>query len=64
MDLISFQLNSEVGIFFKEKKLLTELESIVKKWKQNSELFKPKHYKMGFIDYLILALSKLLYPIL
>lgn len=64
MDLVSFQLNSEVGIFFKEKKLLTEIEAVVKKWKQNSELFKPQKYKLGFIDYAILALSKLLYPIL
>ncbi|MEI7890579.1 MAG: phosphatidylserine/phosphatidylglycerophosphate/cardiolipin synthase family protein [bacterium] len=64
IDLASFQLNSEVGIFFKEKKLLTELETTIKKWKQNSEIFKPQKHKMRFIDYVILALSKILYPIL
>ncbi len=64
MDLISFQINSEVGIFFKEKKLLAELETVVNEWKKDSELFKPKNYKMRLIDYLILAGMKLLHPIL
>lgn len=64
IDLASFQLNSEVGIFFREKKLLQELEIIVRKWKQNSEIFKPKKYRMRFVDYLILVLSKIFYPIL
>lgn len=64
VDLASFQLNSEVGIFFKEKSLLSELALVVKKWKQNSELFKPQKYKMRFIDYIILILSKIFYPIL
>ena len=64
IDLASFELNSEVGIFFKEKNLLAELQATVKKWKQNSELFQPKKYRMRLIDYLILALSKIFYPIL
>lgn len=64
VDLVSFQLNSEVGIFFKEKQLLSELKVVVRKWKQNSELFKPQKYKMRFIDYIILVLSKIFYPIL
>jgi cardiolipin synthase len=64
IDLVSFQLNSEVGIFFKEKEIVDELEIIVKKWKQNSELFRPLKYKMRLIDYIILILSKILYPIL
>ncbi|HAR99924.1 MAG TPA: hypothetical protein DEA89_00880, partial [Candidatus Moranbacteria bacterium] len=64
MDLLSFQLNSEVGIFFKEKALLDELAITIRKWKQNSEIFKPQKYKMKFIDYVILTLLKILYPIL
>jgi hypothetical protein len=64
LDLASFQLNSEVGIFFKERKLLDELETITQKWKLDSEIFKPQAYKMHLIDYIILTLSKILYPIL
>jgi cardiolipin synthase len=64
MDLASFQLNSEVGIFFKEKKLLAELETVVNQWKKDSEIFKPQNFKMRFIDYIIMALVKLLHPIL
>lgn len=64
MDMFSFNLNSEIGIFFKEKKLLAELETVLKKWKQNSEIFKPQNYKMGIIDYIILTLLKMLRPIL
>ena len=64
MDLLSFALNAEAGIFFKEKKLLAELEAITKKWKKYSVLFKPQKYKMRLIDYLILTLMKILHPIL
>lgn len=64
MDLISFQINSEVGIFFREKKLLAELEAVVNEWKQDSEIFKPKDYRMRLIDYVILAAMKILHPIL
>ncbi len=64
LDLLSFQLNSEAGIFFKNKELLSELEKIVRKWKQNSTIFKAQNHKMRLIDYLILALMKILHPIL
>ncbi len=64
IDLLSFQLNSEAGIFFKEKELLAELEAVIKKWKQHSEIFKPSRHKMSLIDYLILTLMKILRPIL
>lgn len=64
MDILSFELNSEVGIFFKEKDLLEELAVVMQKWKQNSEIFKPQKYKMRFIDYVILTLMKILHPIL
>jgi cardiolipin synthase len=64
VDLVSFELNAEVGIFFKEKKLLQELEIVTRRWKQNSEIFKPHKYKMRLVDYVILLLSKIFYPIL
>jgi cardiolipin synthase len=64
LDMLSFELNSEVGIFFQEKKLLMELSRIVSHWKHNSIKFQPSHYKMKLLDYAILALMKILHPIL
>jgi cardiolipin synthase len=64
MDLFSFSLNSEVGVFFREKKLLQELEQIVENWKKHSTKFEPKRYKMKASDYFALALLKIFRPIL
>ena len=64
MDLFSFGLNSEVGIFFREKKLLQELEQTITGWKKHSIKFEPKKYKMKLSDYLALTLLKIFHPIL
>ena len=64
IDLASFRYNTEVGIFFKDKKLLKELSDILKDWKKESIEFTPKNYKMHLIDYIIFALSKILMPVL
>lgn len=64
LDLLSFQLNSEMGIFFKETKLLNELSSVFERWKTSSTKFHPENYKMKLLDYAIMALSKILRPML
>lgn len=64
MDMFSFALNSEVGIFFREKNLLQELEQVVIGWKKHSTKFEPKRYRMKFGDYFALALLKIFRPIL
>ena len=64
MDLLSFRINSEMGVFFREKKLLHELEQTISTWKKQSAKFEPKKYKMKVGDYLILALLKIFRPIL
>ena len=64
IDLLSFQLNSELGVFFQDKKLLHDLSIILESWKGNSKKFRLHHYKMKLIDWLILALMKVLHPIL
>lgn len=64
IDLLSFQINSEIGIFFQEKKLLEELRKVFEEWKNDSVIFEPKKYKMQPFDYLAIILMKLLYPIL
>ncbi len=64
MDMFSFTLNAEVGIFFREKNLLKELEQVILDWKKHSVLFQPKRYKMKISDYFVLAFLKTFRPIL
>lgn len=64
IDPISFTINAEAGIFFKEKKLLRELSAVTHQWKRNSTRFEPNHYKMKSIDYAISFLTKILRPML
>jgi cardiolipin synthase len=63
-DALSFRLNHEVGIFFREKNAIRELSRIVEEWKRNSTGFEPKKYQLGLVDYIIFALIKILHPIL
>jgi len=64
IDPLSFELNYEAGIFLKEKKLAQKLSGIFEEWKNNSVEFEPKNYKMRAIDYVVLAITKILPPIL
>ncbi len=64
LDILSFELNIEAGVFFREKKLVQEILNVTELWKKNSSKFKPSHYKMKMIDWIILALLKMLHPIL
>lgn len=64
IDLASFRYNSEVGIFFTDKKLIREVSAIIADWKKDSEQYAPKHYKMYSLDYVILLFSKILWPFL
>jgi len=64
LDLLSFSLNNELGLFFKNKKLLSDLSDTFEKWKRDSESFVPEHFKKNWIDWLILIAMKILRPIL
>lgn len=64
IDPLSFEINTEAGIFFQEKKLLNELSVIIEKWKKNSIKFESKQYKMKPIDYVITVVMRLFWPIL
>ena len=64
VDLASFRYNSEVGLFFTDKKLLKEISLILEDWVKESDEYTTHNYKMRTVDYIILALSKILYPVL
>lgn len=64
IDLLSFSLNAEAGIFFQDKTLIREIEDTMENWKRDASEFRPQKYKMKAVDYLILALLKIFSPIL
>lgn len=64
LDYLSFELNSEVGIFLKNKKAILEISRIVKKWRDQSTLFDYKIYKRNWFDYILYPFISFFYRIL
>ena len=64
IDLLSFNILAEAGIFSKQKKLALELKKIISLWKKNSAEFKPSKFKMRLVDYIIFILAKIILPLL
>lgn len=64
IDHLSFEMNTEAGIFFQDKKLLNELSAVIEKWKRNSIKFESVQYKMKPLDYIITVIMRLFWPIL
>jgi len=58
LDFLSFDFNSEVGIFFKNREVASKLNNIAKEWKKDSVLFDYKTYRPRWFDYLLLPLIK------
>jgi cardiolipin synthase A/B len=66
LDFLSFDFNSEIGIFFHDLKVVSKLCRITKEWKENSVLFDYKTYKPKWFDYILsplINLSSLFYRI-
>lgn len=63
-DFLSLNILSEAGVFSKQKKLAVELKEIIENWKKESDEFVPQKFKMKFLDYIILALAKVIFPLL
>lgn len=53
IDFLSFDYNSEIGVFFEKKKEVENLKKIVEKWKGKSFLFDPKTFKPHWYDYIL-----------
>ena len=53
LDYVSFNLNSELGIFFNETKTVQKLINIFEEWEKNTILFDFKNQKPNFIDYIL-----------
>ena len=53
LDFLSFEMNSEVGIFFKDSSAVRRLSDIVKEWKRGAVLFDPRYHKPKVLDYIL-----------
>ncbi len=53
LDFFSFDFNSEVGVFFKDLKVVGKLSEIAGDWKKNAVLFDRKNQKPKWFDYIL-----------
>lgn len=53
LDFLSFEINSEVGIFLKDKDAVQKLVQIMTDWKKDAVLFDAPNYKPKIIDYIL-----------
>jgi cardiolipin synthase len=64
MDLASFKLNSEIGIFIQDKQALSEVKEIVNIWRQDSIKIETKKHKLNWFDFFLMRFIALFYSIL
>ena len=64
MDILSFNFNVEVGVFFRQKALVRDLSVIIDKWKGESREFMDAVDKIKIWDRILITILKIFYPIL
>jgi cardiolipin synthase len=62
-DILSFGLNVEAGIFFRQKDIINSLKHLIDRWKRESIMFMPRDNKISFWDRVLLSIFKFFYPI-
>jgi len=63
MDVLSFNLNMEAGVFFQQKDLVADLKNIIEHWKREAVHFEATGQKIKFLDRFLIAIFKIFYPI-
>lgn len=63
MDLLSFHWNIEVGVLFRQKKLVADLQKIIDQWQRASVDFSMANRKITIFDRVVMAIMKLFFPI-
>lgn len=53
IDPFSFDYNLEAGAFFRDEKMVKDLEKIIEDWKKDSAVFSPELYKKTWFDYFL-----------
>ena len=53
LDFLSFDFNSEIGVFFKDKYVVTKLSGIAENWKKDALTLSYTTYKPKWFDYIL-----------
>jgi len=53
LDFLSFEFNSEVGVFLKDENAVRELVEITDEWKRKAVLFNSETYRPSWFDYIL-----------
>lgn len=64
IDIASFKLNSEIGIFIQDKQAISEVKEIISQWREDSNKIEAKEYKLNWFDFLLMRFIALFYSIL
>lgn len=63
MDVLSFNWNIEVGVFFRQKKLVADLQKIIAQWQAASVDFSAANRRLTIFDQILISVMKLFFPI-
>ena len=63
MDVVSFNINMEVGVFFSQKDLVNDLCRIFEHWKNEAKYFVAPFDKLRLLDRIMIKTFKIFYPI-
>lgn len=63
MDVLSFNWNIEVGVFFRQKDLVNDLSKIITQWEKASVVFETTVKKIKWSDQVLIGILKIFYPL-
>jgi cardiolipin synthase len=61
LDRLSFEFNSEIGVYIKDVEAIRKLLKIVNEWKNKSTVFDSKLHPLKWIDYILSPFIRLLF---
>lgn len=64
IDILSFNMNMEVGVFFKQKQAVYDLNKLFEHWKKEAIYFNASEKKITWFDKILLNIMKLFFPIM
>jgi cardiolipin synthase len=63
IDILSFNLNMEAGVFSRQKDLVNDLRRLIEHWKNEATRFNAPVKKIKFFDRFLIRIFKIFYPI-
>lgn len=64
LDLFSFRLNLESGVFIKDKFLINDLNKVIEKWRRDSVKLEPQRKKISLLNRIIFTVIRIFFSIL